>query len=89
MKLKDIIQAFNYLCDVRIIQTDSYLETSPNYGEADEIYTGTVWDIPWWIVEMYLDMDDGEGSVFLNEKEKTIDIYVREELTDDKEKVDK
>lgn len=89
MKLKDIIQAFNYLCDVRIIQMDSYLETSPNYGEEDEIYTGTVWDIPWWIVEMYLDMGDGEGSVFLNEKEKTIDIYVREELTDDKEKVDK
>ena len=78
MKLMDIIKYFDYLCDVQIIQMDSYLETSPNYGEEDEIYTGTVWDIPWWITDMYLDEDDAGGCIGIDKGNNRLVIYVRE-----------
>ena len=58
MKLRDIIGQIDYLCNVEILQTDAYLETSEHYGEAEELFTGTALDVPWWIVDMYLDGED-------------------------------
>lgn len=58
MKLRDIIKQIDYLCNVEILQTDAYLETSEHYGEEEEIYAGNALSIPWWIVDMYLDGED-------------------------------
>ena len=74
MKLHDIINRINYLCNIKILQNDIYLETSEHYGEAEEIYAGNVFNVPWWIVDMYLDGEDCIGV-----REDTIIIYVREE----------
>ena len=76
MKLRDIIEQIYYLCKVKILQTDAYLENSENYGEDEEIYTGTALNVPWWIVDMYLDNSDSEGSISV--ADDTMIIYVRE-----------
>ncbi len=76
MKLRDIINQINYLCNVKILQTDTYLETSEHYGEEEEIYVGSALDVPWFIVDMYLDDSDNEGSISV--ADNTIIIYVRE-----------
>lgn len=74
MKLRDIIKQIDYLCNVEILQTDAYLETSEHYGEEEEIYAGNALDVPWWIVDMYL---DGEDCISV--REDTMIIYVRSE----------
>ena len=76
MKLRDIINQIDYLCKVKILQTDVYLETSEHYGEEEEIYFGDAFDIPWWIVDMYL---DGEGCISVTDN--TMIIYVKENET--------
>lgn len=74
MKLRDIIRQIDYLCNVEILQTDAYLETSEHYGEEEELFTGTALDVPWWIVDMYL---DGEGCISVVDNKMI--IYVKEE----------
>ncbi len=76
MQLRDIINQIYFLCKVKILQTDAYLENSEHYGEEEEIYTGTALDVPWWIVDMYLDNGDSEGSISV--ADDTMIIYVRE-----------
>ena len=78
MKLRDIIKQIDYLCKVKILQTDAYLETSEHYGEEEEIYTGSALDVPWWIVDMYLDNSDSEGSISV--ADDTMIIYVKENI---------
>lgn len=79
MKLKDIIEYFDFSCPVQILQTDAYLETSEHYGEVDEIYTGDFFNIPWWITNMYLDRDGDGESIFIDKENGRIKIYVREQ----------
>lgn len=78
MKLVNIIKFFDFLCDVQIFQTDAYTEESEHYGEEEEIYTGTIWDIPWWVADMHLDEDDYEGCISMDKENNRIVIYVRE-----------
>lgn len=73
MKLRDIINQIDYLCKLKILQTDAYLETSEHYGEEEEIYAGGALDVPWWIVDMYLDGEDSISVV-----DDTMIIYVKE-----------
>ena len=73
MKLCDIIKQIDYLCNIKILQNDAYLETSEHYGEAEEIYVGDALNVPWWIVDMYL---DGEGCISV--VDNTMIIYVKE-----------
>lgn len=80
MKLRDIIKQIDYLCNVEILQTDAYLETSEHYGEAEEIYAGDALNVPWWIVDMYL---DGEGCISVADNKMI--IYVKEEANQDDE----
>lgn len=75
MKLRDIIKQIDYMCNVEILQTDAYLETSEHYGEAEEIYAGDALNVPWWIVDMCL---DGEGCISVADNKMI--IYVREEI---------
>ena len=76
MKLRDIINQIDYLCEVKILQTDAYLETSEHYGEEEEIYFGSALNIPWWIVDMYLDGEDCISVI-----DNTMIIYVKENGT--------
>ena len=78
MKLKDIVEYFDFLCPVQILQTDAYLETSEYYGEVDEIYTGDFFNIPWWIADMYLDKDGDGEAIFLDSENNRLIIYVKE-----------
>ena len=73
MKLRDIIKQIDYLCKVKILQNDAYLETSEHYGEEEEIYAGNALDVPWWIVDMYL---DGENCISVSND--MMIIYVKE-----------
>lgn len=73
MKLRDIMNQIDYLCNVKILQTDAYLETSEHYGEEEEIYTGSALNVPWYIVDMYL---DGENCISV--ADDTMIIYVKE-----------
>jgi len=79
MKLKDIIEYIDWACDVQISQTDMYIESSPHYGESEEIYAGSVMDVPWWITNMYLDKDEDGESIFIDKENGRIKIYVREQ----------
>ena len=79
MKLKDIIEYFDFMCPVRVLQTDAYLETSEHYGEVDEIYTGDFFNVPWWVADMYLDNDGDGESIFMDKENGCINIYVREQ----------
>ena len=80
MKLHDIIKHIDFLCKVKILQTDAYLETSEHYGEEEEIYAGTAFDVPWWITDMYLDSGDEVGSISV--ADDTMIIYVKEKGED-------
>lgn len=73
MKLRDIINQIDPCEVVKILQTDAYLETSEHYGEEEKIYFGNALNIPWWIVDMYL---DGEGCISV--ADNTMIIYVKE-----------
>jgi hypothetical protein len=75
MKLRDIIKQIDYLCEVKILQTDAYLETSEHYGEEEEIYVGSALNVPWYIVDMYL---DGENCISVVDNKMI--IYVKEDI---------
>lgn len=66
MKLHDIIEQIDYLCEVKIVQNnDAYKE--------EELYAGSAYEVPWWITDMYL---DGEGCISV--VDNTMIIYVKE-----------
>ena len=59
---------------------DAYLETSEHYGEEEEIYFGSVLDVPWYIAEMYLYKDADYDSIYIDKENNCLEIYVRETL---------
>ena len=54
MKLGDIIKYLEMLSYVEIWQDDVFLETSEREDKSELIYSGTVMDIPWYIMDYYL-----------------------------------
>ena len=58
MKLKNIIKYLDVISNVIIWQEDVYTDKN----EAEVIYEGSVLDIPWYILDMYLsNSPDGEA----------------------------
>lgn len=82
MKLKDIIGYLNSLDHVQITHVDAYLEGSPNENVADEVYCGSVMDIPWYLLDYYLENSlDGEAiGVFIKDGQAWFEIVVCEEF---------
>ena len=71
MTLRELIPYIDYLTNIKVIQMDAYV----NSQDEEEIYTGSVLDVPWWITEMYLHIDKDGESIFLRDPEY-ITIYV-------------
>lgn len=82
MKLIDIIKYFDFMSNIKVVQTDAYREGSEHYGEEEELYNGDVWNIPWWVVDMYLDNDDsGCGSIGMDKENNSFIVYVKEDIS--------
>ena len=77
MKLIDLLPYLYFLDKVRILQYDAYIDKT---HEPEEIFFGSVLDVPWWIAEMYLHkMVDGEPIMIGKDKEEPyFDIAVVE-----------
>ena len=78
MQVKDIITVLDSLNNIKIIQMDSF----DNEIAEDEIFYGSVMDVPWYIIDYYLDNDhDGEAlgvSIDKETKEAYFLLYVYE-----------
>lgn len=78
MQVKDIITVLDSLNKIKIIQMDAF----NNEIAEDEIFYGSVMDVPWYIIDYYLDNDgDGEAlSVGIDEEaeEAYFRLYVYE-----------
>lgn len=80
MQVKDIIRNLDSLSQIKIIQMDAF-----NNEIAEEgIFYGSVLDVPWYIMDYYLDNDeDGEAlSVGIDTEGETAYflLYVVEDL---------
>jgi len=82
MKLKDIIRYLNGIDYIQITQTDAFLKGSPNENEAEEIFCGHVMDIPWYLLDYYLENSlDGEAiGVFIKDGQPYFEIVVCEDF---------
>lgn len=81
MRLRDIIGYLNGLDHIQITQVDAYLEGTPNENDVEEVYSGTVLDIPWYLLDYYLENSpDGEAiGVFVKDGMAWFEIVVCEE----------
>ena len=82
-KLRDIIEYMDAISDIVIMQTDAYLLSSPDANKEEEIYSGSVLDVPWYITDFYLANDsNGEaiGVTFNEDKRPSFIVYVAEDL---------
>lgn len=85
MKLKDILPYLFYLDKAKVLQSDAY--TDKNH-EPEEIFCGDVFDIPWWVADMYLhNTPDAEAiSICAEGNKKYFLITVVEEKITDEQK---
>lgn len=82
-KLRDIIEYMDAISDIIIMQTDAYLLSSPDANKEEEIYSGSVLHVPWYITDFYLANDsNGEaiGVTFNEDKQPSFIVYVAEDL---------
>ena len=78
-KLKDVIEYMDSLQNIKIVQLDVSLVTD----EPECIYDGSVFDVPWYMVDYYLANDNnGEAiNVCVNEENQPyFEVYVVEDL---------
>lgn len=71
LQVKDIIKRFSMIADVTIFQGDVYRNFNPtNPDHWEEIFTGSIMNIPWYIMDFYfVNTADGEAiDVYINEK---------------------
>ena len=54
MKLKNIIHQFDMLTDCIIYQGDTKIHYKDPDNEWEEVYKGTIMDIPWYFLNFYL-----------------------------------
>ena len=82
MKLKDVIGYLNGLDRVVVTQTDAYLAGTPSENDVEEVYRGSIMDIPWYLLDYYLDNSlDGEAiGVFMLDGDPYLEIALCEEF---------
>ena len=83
MKLKDILPYLFYLDNVKIFQSDAYLDKN---HEPEEIFCGNVLDIPWWVADMYLhNTSDAEAISIcaVGDKKYFLITVVEEQIKDE------
>ena len=81
MKLKNILPYLFFDRKIKIIQHDCYI----NKIEPEEIYFGSVFDVPWYIAEMYLYNTPNGEAIFITENngEPYFEVTVVEKLKDE------
>lgn len=86
MKVKKLLKHIDFLEHITIIQTDAYVDKN---HEPDEIFTGNVMDVPWYIGDYYLDTNDENESISTQEggtpikgKNSSLIIFVRSSKDD-------
>ena len=80
LKLKDIIRSLYDLSDCILYQGDVY--TNDHEQKWEEVYTGAVMGIPWYLLDYYItSTPDGGGIgcfIHIDNKRAYFDIYLCE-----------
>ncbi len=75
MTLRELIPYIDFICNVKVVQMDAYIDKE----KEEVVFNGTPLDIPWWIADMYLHVNENGEAIFLNQNKNYLTIYVVED----------
>jgi hypothetical protein len=74
MTLRELVPYMDFACNVKIVQMDAYIDRE----KEEEIFDGIPFDIPWWVADMYLHVNENGEAIYNNKNANYITIYVVE-----------